>query len=219
VGSAEDRLNPASGDPAEGQPVTAPAGEPVARIGPNAILRVAEALAGEPQTRAQVFTQAGLAGYLHSPPEGMVDEREVSVLHQVLRAVLGIQRARAIGRDAGLRTADYLLAHRIPRPAQLLMKLLPAPLGGRLLMRAMQGHAWTFAGSGVFETFPGRPHRMRIRGCRICHGTRSEEPLCDFYAASFERLFRVLIDRRVQVVEVECQAQGAPSCTFEVRSG
>lgn len=210
MGSPADRLNPASGDAVE---------EPVARIGPNAILRVAEALAGEPQIRTRVFTQAGLAGYLHRPPEGMVDEREVSALHQALREVLGIPRARAVGRDAGLRTADYLLAHRIPHPAQLLMKLLPAPLGARLLMRAMQGHAWTFTGSGLFETSPGRPHRLSIRGCRICHGAQTSEPLCDYYAASFERLFRVLINPRAQVVETTCEALGDPRCTFEVRSG
>lgn len=211
MGSPADRLKPASGDPV--------AGEPVVRIGPNAILRVAEALAGEPQTAAQVFDRAGLGRYRQHPPEGMVDEREVSALHQALREVLGIACARAIGRDAGVRTADYLLAHRIPRPAQVLMKRLPAPLGARLLMRAMQGHAWTFTGSGVFDTSPGRPHRLSIRGCRICHGARASEPLCDYYAGSFERLFRVLIDPRAQVVETACQALGDPSCTFEVRSG
>lgn len=191
----------------------------IPRIGPNAILRVAEVLAGEPETATRVFERAGLASYLDDPPEGMVDEREVSTLHQALRETLGIERARALSHEAGTRTADYLLAHRIPRPAQALMKHLPRPLGARLLMRAMQGHAWTFAGSGVFQTFPGRPHRLRILGCPICHGAQASEPLCDYYAASFEQLFRVLIDPRARIVETACEAQGDASCTFEVRPG
>jgi len=48
-----------------------------ARIGPNAITRVAEALNARFGSAVDVFADAGLAHYLAAPPEQMVDEREV----------------------------------------------------------------------------------------------------------------------------------------------
>jgi divinyl protochlorophyllide a 8-vinyl-reductase len=191
-----------------------------ARIGPNAILRVAEALRAGPDAAAlsPVFTRAGLTGYLDAPPHDMVDEREVTALHAALREVLGIKGARQIGADAGRRTGDYLLANRIPRPAQRLLRLLPGALAGRLLLKAIERNAWTFAGSARFSTQAGTPTRFILEGSRVCLGAQSPVPVCDFYAATFERLFRQLVDPKVRVIEVQCQAMGDPACVFEVRS-
>ncbi|MBN2885950.1 MAG: bacteriochlorophyll 4-vinyl reductase [Chromatiaceae bacterium] len=189
------------------------------RIGPNAIIRVAEALEAA-ENRAAVehlFTAAGLAHYLDAMPDAMVDEREVSRLQTALREQLGIARARAISRDAGRRTGDYLLAHRIPKPAQRLLKLLPAGLASQVLIKAIGKNAWTFAGSGHFSAAPGKPVRLTIQNGPICAGAKADEPLCDFYAGTFERLFRVLVQRETQVTETACQAQGAEACVFEAR--
>jgi len=191
-----------------------------ARIGPNAVLRVAEALraGSDPEAVSRVFSHAGLSHYLHAPPEEMVDEREVTALHQALREVLGIKDARHIGAAAGRLTGDYLLANRIPRPAQTLLRILPRPLATRILLKAIERNAWTFAGSASFRTQAGRPTRFILEGSRVCLGTQSPVPLCDFYGATFERLLRELIDPQVRVVEIQCQAMGDPSCVFEVRS-
>jgi divinyl protochlorophyllide a 8-vinyl-reductase len=213
MGHPENRLSPQPQD----HRVTA---EP-ARIGPNAILRVAESLDEicDPETRERVFEQAGLARYLEQPPQSMVDEREVSALHQTLRKVLGLEQARRIGRDAGLRTGDYLLGNRIPPFAQRILKLSPATLAERLLLKAITRNAWTFAGSASFTTQPGHPTRLILVGSRVCQGATASEPLCDFYAATFERLFRELVDPRTQVVEVQCQGKGDPECVFNVQRG
>lgn len=191
-----------------------------ARIGPNAVIRIAEALLAGPDASAapQVFQRAGLAGYLANPPQEMVDEREVTALHQALRETLGIKRAREIGADAGSRTGGYLLANRIPRPAQVILRLLPSALASRMLLKAIERNAWTFAGSARFSTQVGTPTRFILEGSRVCLGAQSPMPLCDFYAGTFQRLFRELVDSKVQVVEVQCQAMGDPSCVFEVRS-
>jgi divinyl protochlorophyllide a 8-vinyl-reductase len=193
------------------------------RIGPNAITRVAEVLpvrVGR-TTTAQVFEAAGLAHYLHEPPQAMVDETEVRRLHGVLRATLGDAEARAVARAAGTRTADYLLAHRIPRPVQRLLKLLPAPLAARVLLAAIARHAWTFAGSGHFDARcawrQGAPVVLTIRANPLCKGLATAAPACDYYAATFERLFRVLVQARSRVREVACEACGDPECRFEIR--
>ena len=189
------------------------------RIGPNAITRVAEALQSQVggHLAADVFAAAALSHHLADPPTRMVDETEVSRLHQVLRSELGGPVAFAVSRDAGLRTAEYLLAHRIPRPVQALLKALPPALASRLLLSAIGKHAWTFAGSGSFTARAGRPVVLTIRGNPMCVGQTSDEPMCDFYAATFERLFRALVHPQSVVTETACEACGDEACRFELR--
>jgi divinyl protochlorophyllide a 8-vinyl-reductase len=188
------------------------------RIGPNAIVRVAEALEARlgAQVARSLFESAGLLRHWTHPPVDMVNEADVACLQAALRAALGADLARVIARDAGRRTGDYLLAHRIPRPAQLLLELLPPPLAARALARAIARHAWTFAGSGTFAFAPGRPFRLSITGCPLCRDIRAEGPACDYYAATFERIFRALASPRARVTETACQAAGAAACEFAV---
>jgi divinyl protochlorophyllide a 8-vinyl-reductase len=204
-----------SEEPACDEPET-DAGEAIARIGPNAITRVAEALRASHADVEGVFSAAGLGAYLRSPPIEMVDERDVIVLQQTLRRMLTRAESTAVNHDAGLRTGDYLLAHRIPKPAQRVLRLLPARPSSRILLKAVGQHSWTFSGSGDFSYRLGNPVRVRIQDCPICRGADTDWPVCDFYAGTFERLFRTLVHRHTRVRETECQAQGAPACVFEM---
>lgn len=195
--------------------------EPAARIGPNAITRVAEALQallGAAAAR-RVFERAQLAHYLAVPPSSMVDEAEVRRLHQALRADCDAATVRRVACLAGEHTGDYLLAHRIPRAVQVVLRALPSPLAVRVLLAAIGRHAWTFAGSGTFTAQPGRPLRLRIVHCPLCAGrtARAAVPQCDYYAATFERLLTRLVERRIRVVEVRCEAVGDDACEFEAR--
>jgi divinyl protochlorophyllide a 8-vinyl-reductase len=204
----------------DGRAVNAPADFGAsARVGPNAVIRVAEAL-GEARGAdvvAQVFKAAGLEHYLTTLPSEMVDEREVTRLQAALREQLGLDVARPVSHDAGLRTGDYLLANRIPRPVQRLLAILPARLASRVLISAIRRNAWTFVGSGVFDGKPGRPTRLSVTDGPICRGASADEPLCDFYAGSFERLFSRLVHPNARVTEIACQANGAKTCVFEIR--
>lgn len=189
------------------------------RIGPNAITRVAEVLPhviGEPG-RLKLFQLAGLAHYLQQPPKDMVDEAEVTRLHWQLQQSLGSDVTRIVARQAGLRTANYLLQFRIPKAVQSLLQVLPARLASRVLLSAIRGHAWTFSGSGVFSAKAGRPVVLRIRDNPMCRGIKTTEPCCDFYAATFEHLFQVLVHPQAKVTEVECESSGGSECRFEVR--
>jgi divinyl protochlorophyllide a 8-vinyl-reductase len=191
----------------------------VARIGPNAITRLAEALdalRGHADTLA-VFARAGLAHRLEAPPERMVDEAEVIALHEALHGLVPDGEAAAIAADAGRRTADYLVAHRIPRLMRLVLPRLPARLAARILLAAIGRHAWTFAGSGRFAVLPGRAVRFSIAGGPLARGVHAESPVCAYYAATFQGLFRPLVHPGTQVVETACEACGAPACVFEAR--
>jgi divinyl protochlorophyllide a 8-vinyl-reductase len=190
-----------------------PPGAP--RIGPNAVIRLAEALRAQDGALAQrVFAASGLSHYLAAPPQHMVDEAEVARLHRVLRAQAGPGAARAFAFDAGRRTGAYLLAHRIPAPAQRLLRALPRRWAAALLGRAIRRNAWTFAGSGGFELQGGPRPSFTVAQCALCRGCRADTPLCDFYAGTFTALFAALVDPAARAREVACAAQGDPACRF-----
>lgn len=201
------------------QAATGGTGALAGRIGPNAITRVAEALretVGAVTTSA-LFARAGLARHLAHPPEAMVEEREVAHLQQRLRHELGTHLARHVCELAGYKTGSYLLAHRIPRGAQTLLRCLPAPMAAHFFTRAIRRHAWTFAGSGTFAARAGNPWRLSITGNPLCAAFRADVPACHFYRATFERLFRALVASEARVTEVQCEACGDDACVFEVR--
>lgn len=200
-----------------------------ARIGPNAIIRLQQALLSSVgEERAQrIFEQAGQAHYLARPPEHMVAEADVTSLYTSLPAQLGPQLAAEVSGHAGWLTGDYLLANRIPSLVQALLHWLPAPLAARVLIAAIRRHAWTFVGGGHFDVIwtpvsagsaEGRRARLmlRVERCPICGGSAQAAPACSYYAASFESLFVALVHRRTRVREFACQALGAAACTFEV---
>lgn len=190
----------------------------VGRIGPNAVTRVAEALLAVEgaQLVDRVFRAANLERYLTNSPSQMIDEAEVARLHRALRDALGDDRARTVGWIAGQRTADYLLRHRIPHSAQVVIRSLPSELAGRLLAAAIARNAWTFVGTGAFAARHGRPTTFTIRNCPICRRQKSVVPCCDFYAATFERLFTRLVHASARVAETNCLAMGASDCTFAI---
>jgi divinyl protochlorophyllide a 8-vinyl-reductase len=188
------------------------------RIGPNAIIQTAAVLRERFGTaRATAMLAHATGRSLDDMPTHMVDEREVRALVRTCLDTLGHRQTQAVLREAGQRTADYLLANRIPRPVQWLLRVLPARIGFGLLTRAMAQHAWTFAGSGSFHVAPCNPPELRIENCPLCRGLHLESPVCDFYAGTFERLLAVLVRRDTCVAQVESAASGGASCRYVVR--
>ena len=194
------------------------AARPVARIGPNAIIQTGIALRayGGAGFEHNVFARAGLAGYVTDVPQHMIDEAEAISLFEVIyhKAGLCLDDANAIARDAGLRTGDYILANRIPKPAQLVLKVLPKPLAARTLLSAIGKHSWTFAGSGRFSSRYGRPLIIEIADNPLAF------PGCHWHRAVFERLFGTLVSSSAQVSQTSGCAKGCnqacSACRFEI---
>ena len=189
------------------------------RIGPNAITRLAEAiesLHGETAVR-ELFTAAGQAHHLEHRPAEMVDERDVIALHRAGRRRFGLTAFAEIARLAGRLTGDYVLANRIPSAAQRLLRPLPAALSARVLVKAIGAHAWTFVGSGEFGFKPRRGGLLlTIQDSPLARDERADQPLCDYYSATFERIFRELVSTQARVEEISCTATGAAACCFDV---
>ncbi|MFN4057188.1 MAG: bacteriochlorophyll 4-vinyl reductase [Roseinatronobacter sp.] len=188
--------------------------EPIARVGPNAILQhlpVLDEVIGE-RLRGALLYRADVT----EPPadSGMIPEDQVARLHHAVRLYLP-DRAQAIQRAAGWATGEYILAHRIPPVAQALIRALPAWAGARLLASAITRHAWTFAGSGAFRVLGYAPLRVEIAHNPLATGP-AEAPICHWHAAVFERLFSALVWPRVRVTEEECTATGADACRFRI---
>jgi divinyl protochlorophyllide a 8-vinyl-reductase len=184
-----------------------------ALIGPNAILQLIPVLdqAGGLELRQRIMARAGI----FELPDGseMIPEGPAARLHQALRATVP-DLAPAMAAEAGRRTADYILAHRIPPLAQKLLKLLPAPLAARALSKAIDRHAWTFVGSGRFRVCS--PWRFEIGQNPVVRGETSDHPLCDWHAAVFARLYQELVHPDCYCVETECTAVNGRACIFEM---
>ncbi len=187
-------------------------------VGPNAITRIAEALTTSDGAEIcrSVFAAANAERRLVVPPTQMVDEQEVARLQFALIEQLGVAKAARISREAGRLTGDYLLAKRIPRPIQTILKRLPRQLAAHILVRAIARNAWTFSGSGRFS-FSFQPRlRLAVTDSPICRLLRTKEPACHYFAGTFERVFREMLGPSARVFEIECEAAGAPACLFEV---
>jgi divinyl protochlorophyllide a 8-vinyl-reductase len=189
-----------------------------ARIGPNAVVRTIEALRERAGSGAlgAVLDNAGLHRYRFAPPTEMVAQEEVVALYRALRESLSEELAREVADLAGRKTAAYLLAHRIPRPVQTLLRLLPARVSAPLLQSSIGRHTWTFAGSARVELQNGSPVRIMISGCPVCRGAHAVHPVCAYYGATFEELFRRLIAPKTVVRETSCEALGDDACAFEI---
>jgi divinyl protochlorophyllide a 8-vinyl-reductase len=140
----------------------------------------------------------------------MTDEREAAALHLAVQA----RQPRdwdELSWEAGTRTAEYLLEHRIPQGAQWLLRRLPSAWSARLLLRAIRGHAWTFAGSGAFSA------RME-RGAAIVSITDNPiaMPGCPWHRGVFTRLFSELVSPNVLVRHEACCAGGGKACIFVI---
>ena len=182
-------------------------------IGPNAILQLVPVIeqAGGRELRDEIFAAAGV--FELPEKEGMIEETPAARIHQALRREVP-DLAPALAWEAGKRTGDYVLANRIPTFAQRILRVLPRWLAQPLLTRAIEKHAWTFAGSGEFRvTAPGI---FELRRNPIVAGEYADRPLCHWHAAVFERLFRKLVSDDLRCAETACCAMGAPACRFEL---
>lgn len=189
-----------------------------ALIGPNAIIQVAKVLTERlGDQRAESMVRAATPYTLASLPQQMVPEAEALALTSHVMRQLGEAPATSILHEAGLRTGDYLLANRIPRVAQWIIRALPRRAGLSILLKSMMAHAWTFAGSGTFTVRRrGAEVELAFHACAMCRELASEGPVCDFYAGTFERLVTSLVSRTAIVREVECHAQGGHCCRFVI---
>lgn len=189
-----------------------PAFEGPARVGPNAVIQLAAALRdrwGAAEAR-RFFERHGLAALIDSPPESMIEERVPALLMTSLWCDYDPDTAAGIAADAGRRTADYIIAHRIPRIAKAAFRLAPRQAGARLLLSAIERHAWTFAGSGYCETFRQKPFLISIRDNPLA------VPQCCWHVAVFERLFRRLASGEAVVRHASCCLDGKAACRFEI---
>lgn len=182
-------------------------------IGPNAVLQLVPLLdrAGGADWRNRLIKGAGLDALPDG--SGMIPEAPVARLHQVLRRDRP-DLAAGLGWQAGLATGDYILAHRIPRAAQGLLKALPRKLSARLLSQAIARNAWTFAGSGQFVVIS--PLVFDLRANPLVRGEVADHPICDWHRGVFTRLYQRLVHPSLTCAEAGCCAMGHTACRFEM---
>jgi divinyl protochlorophyllide a 8-vinyl-reductase len=186
--------------------------DPPGLVGPNAVVQLAAALEeiiGQREARS-FFSFQGLEQLFDKPPGEMIDQRIPARLMRALWDHFPDEMAHAIAASAGRKTADYVIAHRIPGIAKASFRIMPRSVAAKLLLKAIHRNAWTFAGSGVCEVSQDQPHLISIR----------ENPLampdCAWHVAVFERLFRRLVCGETSISHLSCCKYGAEACTFAI---
>ena len=179
-------------------------------IGPNAVLQTEAAIraAGGEALVKRVFAQAGQSQLLVNRPDSMVDEAVPQALFAALFDSVPRRDGVRIALDAGRRTGDYILKHRIPLPVRWLLKALPPSVASPMLLKAIARHAWTFAGSGDCTVETGPPARLLIAENPM------RMPLCAWHTGVLEVLFKALVSPRTRVIH-RTTRPGEPSvCSF-----
>lgn len=181
------------------------------RVGPNAVIQLGAAVtAGCGRSAAErVYARAGHPALLDAPPGTMIDEAVPRALFRALWAEMGDQAAAALAFEAGRRTADYVIAHRIPRLVTTLLRCLPSRVAAPMLIRAIGKNAWTFAGSGHCVVTPRPALRVEIAANPLAM------PGCAWHHGVFARLFEDLVSADVQIRVTASCWDGAPVCRFE----
>lgn len=168
---------------------------------------------GSPTCRA-VFARAALLRHLEEPPQRVVREHDAVRLHRALLARLGGADAAAVARIAGHLIGCHLLAHRIPWPAQRVLRAAPRPIAARLLTAVIARHTCTFAGSGRFAASFMGGLRLRLSGAPLCG---PENPTGGVrLAATFETAAAAILGPNVRVQVTQHGLDGARTCTFQV---
>jgi len=187
-----------------------------ALIGPNAVL---QAVAVMEERLGQAETAAILAdAQISALPSGdnMIPEVHALRLHRWL-ALHEPMGCFVIAEEAGARTADYIIAHRIPGPAVWLLRQLPAMLAAPLLMGAIKKHAWTFVGAGAFTPHGAWGFTIDRSGANDTFPV--PDSLFAWYAAVFTRLYRVLVASDCTCRMVEPEAPCAPVRRYTIARG
>lgn len=186
-----------------------------ARIGPNSVLQLVPLLDERLGTgpREMLLAQSGLSEL--PADEGLMEEGPAAALHQAVRATYP-DLATDLTRRAGLRTADYIISHRIPPVVMHLLQHSPPWLSAPLLAKTIEKHAWTFAGSGEFRVASKRPLVFELYDNPVVRGEQADAPICHWHAAVFQRLFSNLVDKGMTCRETACCATGSDCCRFEI---
>lgn len=187
------------------------------RVGPNAIIqtsRALEKLCGR-EARDAIFAAAGFGWMQEREPTDMVRAEAVVALNRAIHDNVERQHAERIMWHAGVGTARYILANRIPKPAQYALSRLPRGLAAHILLKAIGKNAWTFAGAAKIQV--GR-NWIAIEENPICLG-RSGFSSCVWHQAVFTTLFEDIIGGDVIVQETHCIARGDKLCRFEIEVG
>ena len=181
-------------------------------VGPNAVIQLGNALERRHGRAAvlDVFSRGGYPDLVDHPPDKMVNEDVAAALMASLFEVMKPAEAGAIVCEAGRMTADYVIAHRIPRAARWLLAGAPAPQAARLLLKSIHRNAWTFCGSGVCIIETGRTPALTLINNPI------RTPDCAWHTAVLQQLFKQLVSARLRIDYCAVRLDGNPADRFDV---
>lgn len=195
-------------------PVELPMVDEGALIGPHAVIHLAEVMRERLGERDAAAVLASAQIDALPDGKGMIPEIEALRAHRWLLLAAPVE-GFDIAREAARRTADYIIANRIPAFAASLLRALPARLAAPMLMSAIGKHAWTFIGAGRFE--PHGAWAFTIDRSKADDGLPVPDSTFDWYGAVFERLYQRLVSPDCRIVAQPVHGPSEPVRRFSIR--
>ncbi len=170
-----------------------------------------------------VLRISGLERFIDSlPPDDLkpgIRADEYARLNQAIEDFYG-RGGRGMLRRIGKASFQYAVREQatLLGIAGVALKLLPEKQRIRFILNSMAGalkktnaqvEAWV-------EEKEGRIAYIEST-CAICHGRRSDQPVCHLYVGSLSEAVRWATGEEHRIVETHCMAMGDPYCRFEVR--
>jgi bacteriochlorophyll 4-vinyl reductase len=123
---------------------------------------------------------------------------------------------RLIAARAGEYTADWTVAEQ-PRFQRRVILALPPAIRQRLVLRlARKMVRRTYGGSRAIVRWQNGRAMVDVRGSIFCGvRQRTDQPLCEYYAAAIRRLM-ALFNLDVDVATEQCRATGARQCLMSI---
>lgn len=183
------------------------------RIGSDAVLHTLDALSevGGDHLTQEIIDAAGLRHVVGQTLQEMVPQSVFSALVQSIEDLLPRSQVDLVAVKSGRKTGAVLLEQYIPEMAQKLLRTLPKRVAGPLLLRALEKHAWTFAGSASVHHIDGPPLKLVI----------GNNPMaiwgCLWQCALLETVFRRVVSPDARIWQMACCESNPMECCVDYK--
>jgi hypothetical protein len=169
-----------------------------------------------------VLRTSGLERFIDNfPPDDLepaIQTSDYARLNEVIESFYG-RGGRGMLRRIGTASFQYAVREQaaLLGIAGVALKVLPARQRIKFILNAMvdalkksnpQVDAWVDESGDTLAYCEAT--------CAICHGRKSEEPICYLYLGSIGEAVRWATGKEYEIMETHCIAMGEPYCRFEV---
>jgi predicted hydrocarbon binding protein len=144
---------------------------------------------------------------------------ELSTIQSFLEAMYGRQGGQGIALRAGRASTGMIIRKFGPRMGlnNLDFRLLPTPTRIKVGLGALAKTISDMCYEPFLATEDGEAWIWQVHACPVCWQRQNEKPACYFVVGLLQEFVSTISGGKIfNIVETECVAAGAESCTFRI---